>query len=81
MRGIELKNGCIFYYGNPSGYVEEGTAIVDSMFQSDEFSQWIGNRKLIAKWTEGVFERLSKEGVLLINNERPVPLKDCRIGS
>jgi len=79
MRGIELKNGCIFYYGNPSGYVEDGTAIVDSMFQNEEFSKWLGNRKLIAKWTEGVFERLSKEGVLFINNERPVPLKDCRI--
>ena len=79
MRGIELKNGCIFYYGNPSGYMEDGTAIVDSMFKNEEFSKWLGNRKLTAKWTEGVFERLSIEGVLLINNERPVPLKDCRI--
>ena len=79
MSGIELKNGCIFYYGNPSGYVEEDIAIVDSMFQNKEFSQWIGSHKLTAKWTEGVFERLSKEGVLLINNEISVPLKDCRI--
>lgn len=79
MRGIELKNGCIFYYGNPSGYVEDDTAIVDPIFQNEEFSQWLSNRKLKPKWTEGVFERLSKEGVILINNERPVPLKDCRI--
>jgi len=79
MSGIELKNGCIFYYGNPSGYVEEDTAIVDPMFQNEEFSQWLSNRKLKPKWTEGVFERLSKEGVVLINNEKPVSLKDCRI--
>lgn len=79
MRSIELKNGCIFYYGNPSGYMKDGTAIVDSMFKNEEFSKWLGNRKLTAKWTEGVFERLSKEGTLLINNEIPVPLKDCRI--
>ena len=79
MAGIELKNGCIFYYGNPSGYVEDGTAIVDTMFQNDEFSQWLSNRKLNPKWTEGVFERLSKGGGVPMYNENLIPLKDCRI--
>lgn len=79
MSGIELKNGCIFYYGNPSGYVEEDTAIVDPMFQSEEFSQWLSNRKLTPKWTEGVFEKLSKGCEVPMYNEKLVSLKDCRI--
>lgn len=85
MSGIEFKNGCIFYYGNPSGYVEDsskverGLAVVDSMFKSEEFSQWLSNHKLGVKWSEGVFERLSREGGIIINNEISEPLKDCRI--
>ena len=75
MSGIEFKNGYIFYYGNPSGYVEDsskvkgGLAVVDSMFKSEEFSQWLSNHKLRVKWSEGVFERLSSEGGIIINNE------------
>lgn len=85
MSGIEFKNGCIFYYGNPSGYVENGSAmegglaVVDSMFKNEEFIQWLSIHKLTAKWKEGVFEKLSKEGGIIINNEISVPLKDCRI--
>jgi len=76
---IELKNDCIFYYGNPAGYVEKDTATVDSMFQNNEFEKWIEQRKLIVKWTDGVFERLSKGEKTLISNGMQVHLKDCRI--
>lgn len=79
MSSIELRNGCIFYYGNPAGYVEKDTATVDSMFQNDEFEKWIEQRKLTAKWTDGVFERLSKKGEILVYSETQIPLKDCRI--
>ena len=41
MSGIEFKNGCIVYYGNPAGYLQDGTATVDKMFQSKEFEDWI----------------------------------------
>ncbi len=79
MRGIELKNGCIFYYGNPSGYVEEGIAIVDSMFQNEEFSKWLVQHKLIAIWREGVFEKLLQYGTEFLDHETQIPVKNCRI--
>lgn len=79
MNSINVKNDCIFYYGNPAGYVEKDTAIVDSMFKNDEFEDWIKLRKLSAKWTEGVFERLSKGEVSLAHDGRKTPLKACRI--
>ncbi|WP_353095431.1 YodL domain-containing protein [Tissierella praeacuta] len=79
MSSIKLKNDCIFYYGNPAGYVEKDIATVDSMFQNEEFENWIYQRKLIPKWTEGVFERLSKGDTVHFNDELLIPLKSCRI--
>lgn len=61
MSGIEFKNGCIVYYGNPAGYLKEDKATVDKMFQSKEFEEWLADRNLEALWKDGVFERLSKE--------------------
>lgn len=78
MRGIQLKNSCIFYYGNPAGYVEDEKAVLDSIFKSEELENWINQRKLIAKWTDGVFERLSKGGGD-INDKEIAVLKNCRI--
>ena len=78
MKGIQLKNSCIFYYGNPAGYVEDEKAVLDSIFKSEELENWINQRKLIPKWTDGVFERLSKGGGD-INDKEIVVLKDCRI--
>lgn len=78
MKGIQLKNSCIFYYGNPAGYIEDEKAVLDPMFKSEELEGWINQRKLIAKWTDGIFERLSKGGGL-ISNEEIIALKSCRI--
>jgi hypothetical protein len=79
MSGIEMKNGCIFYYGNPAGYLNENRAIVDTMFQSREFEEWLADKKFVPNWTEGVFERLSKgEKVAGLLEERK-PLKNVRI--
>ena len=79
MSSIKLKNDCIFYYGNPTGYVEKDIATVDSMFQNEEFENWIYQRKLIPKWTEGVFEMLSKGDIVHFNDKVLNPLKSCRI--
>lgn len=79
MGSIELKNSCIFYYGNPAGYVEEDTAIVDFIFQNDEFEEWIKMRSLKPKWTEGVFERLSEGRDAFEYKETQISLKSCRI--
>lgn len=79
MSGIEFKNGCIVYYGNPAGYLQEGMATVDKIFQSKEFEDWIADRNLEALWKDGVFERLSKGEQLMENSEGMVPLKNIRI--
>jgi len=79
MRGIVLKNGCIFYYGNPAGYVEKDSAVVDPIFQGDELNRWLNQRKLTAKWTEGVFERMASGKQMIMQGENIVPLKKCRI--
>ena len=79
MSSIKLKNDCIFYYGNPAGYVEKDIATVDSMFQNDELENWIHQRELTAIWTDGVFEKLSKGEKMLGHNGMETPLKVCRI--
>lgn len=79
MNGIELKNGCIYYYGNPAGYLNENRATLDTMFQSRELEEWIADKKLIPDWKEGVFERLSKgEKAGEFHNESK-PLKNVRL--
>ena len=35
MRDIEQRNGCVFYYGNPAGYIARDVAVMDAMFQND----------------------------------------------
>lgn len=79
MSGIEFKNDCIVYYGNPAGYLNEDKAIVDKMFQSKEFEEWLTDRNLEVKWKDGVFERLSKGEQHFENSEDRVPLKNVRI--
>jgi len=78
MGGIEQKNGCIYYYGNPAGYINKETAVVDNLFRSEEFEAWIAKRNLTPKWTDGVYDRLSN-GVPSQAGEDVTPLKSCRI--
>lgn len=79
MSGIEMKNGCIVYYGNPAGYFKENKATVDTMFQSIELEEWLAEKKFIPNWTEGVFERLSKGEKATELLEERKPLKNVRI--
>lgn len=79
MSRIQLKSGRIIYYGNPAGYVEDNIATVDSIFKSEELENWIQQRKLIPKWREGVFERLSGKDGFNFNEEELISLKKCRI--
>lgn len=79
MNSIELKNGCIVYYGNPAGYLKEDKATVDKMFQSKEFEEWLTDRKIEAQWKDGVFERLSKGEHLIENSVERTQLKNVRI--
>ena len=79
MAAITLKNGLISYYGNPAGYIEKETAVVDSGFQNDELSAWLQSRSLSPRWTDGVLERLLAGEQYVGNNESAAPLKNVRI--
>ena len=58
MAGITLENDRITYYGNPAGYRQKDTAVVDCIFRCDELTAFLDSRGLTPKWTEGVMERL-----------------------
>ena len=52
--GIEQRNGCVWYYGNPAGYIDRDTAVVDTMFQNDELNRWLSKNSLSPRWTDGI---------------------------
>ena len=79
MGGIEMKNGLLVYYGNPAGYLKENEAMVDKMFQSKEFEEWLSEKNVSVNWTEGIFERLSKGEILGDLLETSSSLKNVRI--
>ena len=79
MQGITLKNGLISYYGNPAGYTRQDTAVVDSIFQSDELSAWLQSRSFTPQWTDGVMERLLAGEQMGAVGEAAAPLKNVRI--
>lgn len=78
MQGITLKNGLISYYGNPAGYTEKDTAVVDRIFQSEELAGWLASRSFTPNWMDGVMEQLmagEEPGAV----EATTPLKNVRI--
>lgn len=78
MKGIQIKNNRILYYGNTAGYVEKGKAIVDPLFQNEELRAYLGEKKgLELEWRNGIFERLA-EGRLDPEGNTPI-LKKCRV--
>lgn len=79
MSSIEMKRGCIFYYGNPAGYVKNGIATVDSIFQSKELESWLSKKSLNTNWSDGVFERLSRGEIISELSDEIKPLKNVRI--
>ncbi len=78
MKGITVKGGCVFYYGNPAGYIDGDAAVLDNMFRGGELEGWVAKRGLASQWTDGVFDRLSS-GAPPQAGEAPAPLKSCRI--
>lgn len=79
MNGIYADGkGRVVYYGSFAGYVEESSAVLDEMFRCAELESWLGKNGLNAKWTAGVYERLSTGGTA--NAGEPLRgLKNCRI--
>jgi hypothetical protein len=52
---------------------------MDAMFQNDELERWLTKNNLTARWTDGVYERLSIGGVPDTASESVPILKSCRI--
>lgn len=78
MKGIQIKNNFIVYYGNTAGYVENGKAVVDPLFQNRELSEYLAeNKGLDLEWRNGTFSRLA-EGKLDSEGNLQV-LKKCRV--
>ncbi|MDL2293785.1 hypothetical protein LJC60_04055 [Ruminococcaceae bacterium OttesenSCG-928-D13] len=80
MKPIEMRHGCVYYYGNPAGYAgqDQGTAVMDNMFRGPELESWLVKHGLTPQWTDGVYDRLAN-GVPAQSGENAAPLKACRI--
>lgn len=78
MKGIQIKNNRILYYGNTAGYIEKGKAIVDPMFQNEELRSYLAEKKgLELEWRNGTFARMA-EGKVDPEGNLQV-LKKCRV--
>ena len=61
MKRIYVQNGIVFYYGNPAGYLGDGTAVIDCMFQKEELVSFVKEQFLVEPvFREGVYDRLSE---------------------
>ena len=78
MRSIELKNGCLIYYGNPVGYQENGGMVADPQFRREDLEGWLSRRGLGVRWVEGVYDRLAGGGYQSMAAGGS-PRKSCRI--
>ena len=41
MKRIYAQNGIVFFYGNPAGYLGDGKAVIDCMFQKEELVSFV----------------------------------------
>lgn len=78
MRGIQIENSRILYFGNPAGYISGATAVVDPIFKSEELNAYLERQGGIEaiSWKGGVYDRLIN-GIL--ERQDGEPLKNCRI--
>ncbi len=76
--GATIEKDVVLYYSNPAGYIRDGKAVVDPLFQTEELTAFLSRQKDITevKWTDGVYDRL-------VNGQRNHPeaplLKSCRV--
>lgn len=78
MRGIRMEKDTILYYGNAAGYISNGKAVVDPLFQSKELQDFLDRQKDVTevKWVNGTFDRLMNGQQ---DNREITPLKNVRI--
>ena len=58
MKRIYVQNGIVFFYGNPAGYLGDGKAVIDCMFQKEELVSFVKEQFLVEPvFREGVYDR------------------------
>lgn len=64
MKRIYVQNGIVFYYGNPAGYLGDGKAVIDCMFQKEELVSFVKEQFLVEPvFREGVYDGCRREVV------------------
>ena len=48
---IYVQNGIVFYYGNPAGYLGDGKAVIDCMFQKEELVSFVKEQFLVEPYS------------------------------
>ena len=78
MRGVQILNGRIMYFGNPAGYIIRNTAVVDPIFRGEALEAYLGKQGGIEQvtWKGGVYDRLMNG---LAETPGAEPLKSVRI--
>lgn len=74
---ILIKNGIILFYGNNAGYIDENQAIVDTMFESKELSEFLIKKGYEVRLSTGIFDRLVSTGRRI--GDENLKIKSCRI--
>lgn len=80
MQHTGVRGNRVYYYGNAAGYIDNGKAIIDTMFQNDELAEWLQNtQKLALEYREGVYDRLAA-GAQTGHSGHALPIpQTCRI--
>ena len=78
MRGVQMLNGRILYFGNPAGYITRNTAVVDPIFRGEALEEHLKKQGGIEQvtWKGGVYDRLVNRRSEAIWDE---PLKSLRV--
>lgn len=74
---ILIKNSIILFYGNNAGYIDGNQAIVDTMFESKELSEFLIKKGYEVHLSTGIFDRLVSTGRRI--DDENLKIKSCRI--
>ena len=85
MKELYFKDGIMMYYGNPAGYLVEGKAVLDSIFEKEEIISYLREKeKLAVEVRPGVYDRLAAGGGIektgKENTERKVRIYQLKQG-
>ena len=48
MKNIYFRDGILIYYGNPAGYLSEGTVVLDSIFDKEDIIAYLSGEEKLA---------------------------------